>query len=269
MIFGKIIAGAIGALVAGVPGALFGVAVGHLFDRGLRHSLLMGSPEQVAALQKLFFETSFLLLGQVAKADGRVSEVEVAQTENIMAQLGVEGNRRNEAIALFKRGAAGDFDLQATLERFREAKAGHSQLGHTLLVFLVSLALADGRIEPEERQALENIAAGLGYSTAAFGRLLKMLEAQSHFHGGQFHQQYGSAEASPADSIADAYAALGVDPDCSDRELKRAYRKLMSQHHPDKLIAQGVPEEMVRLGTEKSQEIQAAYELVRRQRSGG
>ena len=66
--------------------------------------------------------------------------------------------------------------------------------------------------------------------------------------------------------LADAYLALGVSRDCDDRSLKRAYRRLMSEHHPDKLIAQGVPEDMVKLGTEKSQEIQAAYELIRKQR---
>ena len=85
-----------------------------------------------------------------------------------------------------------------------------------------------------------------------------MVEAQSHFHE--------PPSASAEDQLADAYQALGVDPSCTDKELKRAYRRLMSEHHPDKLIARGVPESMMKVATEKAQEIQAAYELVRKQR---
>ena len=99
----------------------------------------------------------------------------------------------------------------------------------------------------------------MGYSPAQFQHLLEMVQAQSHFHR-------GSTPPPNVDLLADAYRALGVSAACDDRSLKRAYRRLMSEHHPDKLIAQGVPEDMVRLGTEKSQEIQAAYELIKNQR---
>jgi DnaJ like chaperone protein len=87
-----------------------------------------------------------------------------------------------------------------------------------------------------------------------------MAQAQEHFHGEQgFSPQ-------PGTSLEDAYDALGVTPEVGDKDLKRAYRKLMSENHPDKLIAQGVPEDMVKLATERSQEIQAAYEMVRKAR---
>ena len=93
-----------------------------------------------------------------------------------------------------------------------------------------------------------------------------MLTAQQSFNGGQYQgYQQGSQRAS-IDELGNAYQALGVTSSESDREIKKAYRKLMSQHHPDKLIAQGVPEDMIKVGTEKAQEIQAAYDLIKTSR---
>jgi DnaJ like chaperone protein len=261
-IFGKLVAGAIGFMVAGLPGLLLGVIVGHIFDRGLTHTLSFGSPAHMQKVRESFFETCFCLLGYVAKADGRVSEEEISQTELIMRQLGVQGEQRQAAIGFFQSGAAAGFQAEPVIASFREQCSAHRQLPQTLLVFLISMAVADGEIAPTERDVLQTCASFLGYSSQAFQHLLEMVQAQSHFHT-------GSAPPPNIDLLADAYVALGVSRDCDDRTLKRAYRRLMSEHHPDKLIAQGVPEDMVKLGTEKSQEIQAAYELIRKQRKRG
>lgn len=259
MIYGKLVAGAIGFLALGPVGLVLGLLVGHAFDKGLRHSFAFGSPARLQELRQSFFETCFALLGLVAKADGRVSEEEIAQTEQIMRQLGVQGEQRQAAIKFFQSGSAAGFDMEPIIAAFREKSAGHRQLPQTLLVFLISMAVADGVIANAEREVLTQVASRLGYSSAEFLRLMDMVEAQSHFHAG--------AQASAnTNLLADAYVALGVEANCDDRTLKRAYRRLMSEHHPDKLIAQGVPEDMVKLGTAKSQEIQAAYELVRQHR---
>ena len=178
-----------------------------------------------------------------------------------MRQLGIRGAQRDAAIAHFKRGAAADYDIDGALARFNEDCAGPRQIAQTLLVFLISMAAADGAVDSGEHASLERIASLVGFQAVEFERLLQMAEAQSHFHG---------PSAAPAgDQLADAYRALGVDPGCSDKELKRAYRRLMSEHHPDKLIARGVPESMMKVATEKAQEIQAAYELIRKLRQAG
>ena len=245
-------------LLGGIPGLLIGILVGHVFDRGLGVQLSLARPERLARMQRTFFETSFQLLGHIAKVDGRISESEVAQAEAMMRQLGISGEQRDAAINLFKRGSAADFDPQTALSRFTEDCAGPRQIAQTLLVFLISMAAADGTIDRSEHDALLEIARYLGYQAAEFEQLLRMVEAQGHFHG--------PSAASAEDQLTDAYRALGVDPGCSDKELKRAYRRLMSEHHPDKLIARGVPESMMKVATEKAQEIQAAYELVRKLR---
>ncbi len=262
MIYGKLVAGAIGYLVLGPIGALLGLLVGHSFDKGLRHTLGFGSPAQLEKVRRSFFETCFSLLGHVAKADGRVSEEEIAQAELIMQQLGVHAEQRKAAIGFFQSGASPGFQPQPCIASFREHCSGHRQLPQTLLVFLISMASADDEIAASEREVLQTCASLLSYSSAEFSHLLEMVQAQSHFHR-------GTPPPPNIDLLADAYLALGVSRDCDDRSLKRAYRRLMSEHHPDKLIAQGVPEDMVKLGTEKSQEIQAAYELIRKQRRQG
>lgn len=259
MLYGKLVAGAIGFLVLGPFGLLLGLAIGHAFDRGLNATFALGSPEQVQKIQALFFECCFSLLGLIAKADGRVSKAEIEHTEQIMTQLGVVGNHRAQAIAYFKAGAAEDFQSEPLIAQFIEISRGHKRVHQTLLVFLISMAQADGVFDAAERQVLQDCAAQLGFNSAAFQRLLQMAQAQQHFH----QQVPGAGSAS---MLSDAYTALGLSSDCSDGELKRGYRKLMSQHHPDKLIAQGVPGDMVRLATEKTQDIQAAYETIKNSR---
>ena len=259
MFVGKLIAGLLGLLVAGFPGLLFGLVLGHLFDRGLAAALGLDKGG-LDELRQRFFRTIFLLMGHIAKADGRISEEEIAHTEQLFAQLGLGDEQRHEAILLFKEGAEADFSVDAAVRAFLQAGGAHPSLRQTLLLFLITLAFADGELHDGERSALTGIGEQLGYAPGAIEELLRMATAQEQFHE-------GGAAARGAPSLDAAYAALGVSPEASDGEIKKAYRKLMSQHHPDKLSARGVPEDMLRLATEKSQEISAAYDLIRKARS--
>ncbi|MEP4145816.1 MAG: co-chaperone DjlA [Halioglobus sp.] len=261
MYYGKIIGGIIGLLVLGPIGLILGIFVGHLFDNGLMQTLKFASPQNIARIKKSFFETTFLLLGHLAKADGRISQQEVDHTEAIISQMGLDGQQRKLAIELFQQGAAKEFQLEAAVSSFMETCRGQRQLCQTLLFFLISLALADHDIEQVEHEVLRRVARLLGISSTQLEQMLRMAQAQGHFHGSS---GYG---AQPGTSLEDAYDALGVASDVDDKALKRAYRKLMSENHPDKLIAKGVPEDMIKLATERSQEIQAAYEMIKKSRA--
>ena len=160
MWFGKIIAGLIGLAVGGPTGLIIGVIAGHYFDRGLAKVFRPLSANQRSEIEAEFFRTVFLLLGKLAKADGRISEVEIAHTEQLMAHMGLHSDHRREAIALFKEGAGADFDIEEPLRRFRHSCGRHPALSRQLLNYLLALALADGALSPPEEAVLRQIGRG-------------------------------------------------------------------------------------------------------------
>lgn len=263
---GKLIAGVLGFLVLGPVGLLFGLAIGHAFDRGLWQALQAASPDALARVQRQFFDTTFTLLGYVAKSDGRVSEAEIAQAESLFRQLRLNPAQRQAAILRFKQGADTGFDPAQTVAAFAQAVGPRRQLQHTLFAFLASMALADGEVHQPERDALHRIAALLSMPAAEVDRLVAMIAAQARFHQGRGAGSGGGARMEPRNRLADAYQALGIEASVSDADVKKAYRRLMSENHPDRLIAKGVPDEMVKLATERSQEISAAYQVIREAR---
>jgi DnaJ like chaperone protein len=260
MFFGKVIGGLIGLAAGNVPGLILGVLFGHAFDRALVKAMRFGSPDNIERIKNNFFETTFLLLGYLAKVDGRISKSEIDHTEQIITQMGLGGDQRQRAIDLFRRGAAADFKMEPVVFAFLQTSGPQRQIQHTLLLFLISLAQADQGMEPAEHAALVRIAGVMGLGAAQLDQLLHMARAQEHF------QYQGGRAAQRGTSLDDAYTALGVDSGASDKELKRAYRQLMSENHPDKLIAKGVPEAMIKLATARAQEIQAAYEVIKKSR---
>ncbi len=258
---GKLIGGLLGYSVAGPFGAVIGLLAGHFFDKGISGQFRMASPEHLHKVQTVFFTTVYTVMGRLAKADGRISEAEIKQAEHLMGQMGLTSEHRREAIELFKKGAQADFDIESVLIDYKRDCSKHPKLNHMLLVYMISIALADGSIHPLEEQILKQVAHSLNINPHAFERLINQTRAQQHFSG-------QAAGATRADALKDAYQALGVPDDVNDRTLKKAYRRQMSQYHPDKLIAEGMPEDMVKMATVKSQEVQAAYELIKKQRKG-
>ena len=256
MVTGKIIAGTLGFMVGDFIGAVIGVYIGHQFDKGLGGFLNPISAAEQGRIRESFFTTVFSLLGSLAKADGQISKVEIAQAEALMNNMGLSGSHRREAIELFQQGAKADFSVDDAMGSFMDVCGRHNNLKRQLLNYLISLALADGELHDGEHALLRKVAEHLGFSVAMFDQFIAMIKAQSQFKGA------GSGPAASAGQLDSAYAALGVKKQNSDSDIKKAYRKLISQNHPDKLIGQGMPADMVKLATERTQEIQTAYELV-------
>ena len=259
---GRIVGAILGYLAGRWLGALIGYIVGSYFDKGMRNLRRGATAQALPLAEHPFFATVFTLAGRVAKADGRISEAEIAGAERMMTEFGLSGSARAEAIVLFKRGASAEFNIEPPIARFLQHNLFRPELRSVLLEYLLAFALADNELHVAEREILQRIAAMLGFRAEEFARLLDMLQAQH-----QFHQRDYASSTPPRDVLANAYRALGVTADTSDAGIKKAYRRLMSQHHPDKLIAQGVPPDMVKLATEKTQEIQAAYELIQKMRA--
>lgn len=263
---GKILGFIFGFFAGGLFLGLVGLFIGHLFDRGYARQQSPMSAEELHRIQASFFNTLFLLLGHLAKADGRISETEIKLTEGLMDHMGLTADHRREAIRLFKSGAEPDFNPDVTLQEFRRLSSRSPNLVRMLLVYLINLAMADGALDDVEANVLRRVAEQLGFSGFAFEQLLRMIQAQNAFAGAS-GGSYSHAQAAPrADELALAYQALGVTASASDAEVKKAYRKLMSEYHPDKLMGQGLPEDMIKAATERSQEIQTAYDIIKKSR---
>jgi DnaJ like chaperone protein len=256
----------VGLLILGIFGALIGLIFGGFADRVRAYGLGGANPFTNQTRQAVFLETVFVLMGKLAKADGRISQIEIDHVEAFIKKMGMSGEHRQEAIRQFKRGAEPDFDINETVTKFKQHCGNTFNLKQVLLVYLTVMALADGKLDPQERQILEQVSSQLGYSRAEFNRILDMVLSQANFSSG-YQQQYSSGKhRSSVNDLAEAYKALGVTEQSSDQEIKRAYRKLMSQYHPDKLMGQGVPEDMIAVATEQAKEIQLAYDLIKKHR---
>lgn len=253
----KLVGALIGYYFLGISGAFIGYFLGSMIDRFSAYGMGGVNPLSKGQRQTVFLETVFSLMGKLAKADGHVSKDEVEHVEQFIQKLGMSAEHRQRAISLFKQGTAPDFDFAPSVMKFM-AVCGHTHsLRQMLLVYLIVMALSDGRIDSAEEHLLIEIARQLGYDQAAFQHMLDMILNQSHFAGGQ---------ATSATALEDAYKALGVSKESSDQEVKRAYRKLISQYHPDKLMGQGVPEDMIAVATKQAQEVQVAYDLIEKSR---
>lgn len=276
---GKLLGAVLGFMAMGPLGLLLGLLAGYVFDRNVQQrggfNSSFGYDRERA--QQVFFETVFTLLGYLAKADGRVSEEEVAQTEQFMAKMGLTSDHRREAINLFKQGSRQDFNIDQLMQDFNVHCGRQFNLKQMVLVYLINVAMADGELHSAEQDVLRDVASRLGFSGFAFEQLLRMINAQNQFRDGQYqgytggndqsNQQTGGFGSFGGKSELDlAYEALGVEASINDKDLKKAYRKLMSQYHPDKLMGQGVPEDMIEEATERSKEIQAAYDLIKKSR---
>lgn len=269
-IWGKVLGFLFGFMLSkNLFGALLGLWLGHMFDRsrGFDFDGLSQGEEDDVARQAAFFYTTFSVMGHVAKAKGQVTNHEIAFASAYMDKLGLTNELRQQAQDAFREGKTTGFPLKERLRKFRRICGNRQDLLLMFLEIQIQVAFSDGDLDKQEREVLHTIAKFLGYSSRQLDNLLEMIIAGAAFHqqqSGQGYQQ-GGTSFNRVDQIDNAYKVLGVTKDNSKAEIKKAYRKLMSQHHPDKLIAKGLPPAMMEAAKEKTQDIQAAYDIISKQ----
>lgn len=251
--WGTLLGGTLGYMLGGPLGAMLGAALGRNFDRGVNITGQFdpGAQERV---QAAFFSATFSVMGHIAKSDGHVTPDEIASARNIMAQMQLSEAQRETAKNLFAEGKKPEFSLDAVLTQFRHECHRRRNLIQVFIEIQIATAMADGLLHDNERKLIYHIGEQLGFDRGQIDYLFRFTAGSAH--GPQHVTQ----------TLDDAYAILGVNKSASDAEVKKAYRRLMTQHHPDKLVAKGLPDEMIKVATEKTQEIRKAYDLIKNSR---
>jgi DnaJ like chaperone protein len=196
----------------------------------------------------------------LCKADNVVTRDEINAVEQMFDMLKLQGESREQAKAAFNRGKQADFDLDAAVGQFARISRGRGPLLQLFLQLQCMAVAADGRVDRAEHAMLVRIAQRLGLTEADVSQLEALLRAAM---GGP-----SAAGGRPQkDRLDDAYTALGITADATPAEVKRAYRKLISQNHPDKLAARGLPESMRPVAEERSRELNSAYDMIKSARN--
>jgi len=260
--FSTVVGGAFGFLLGGPLGAILGASVGHQFGKGL-DGIETGetlNPGDQHRVQMAFFTATFSVMGHIAKADGHVSPEEISLANRVMNEMALTSDMRATAINLFQQGKQADFPLDDVLAQFYKECHRRTDLIRMFLEIQLQAAFADGTLAVSEERILLHICRQLRISRFDYERLKIQLLAQQRFQG----RSYYTKNTPQKTSLQDAYGVLGLKPSASKAEVKRAYRRLMSQNHPDKLVAKGLPEEMMLLAKEKTQKISKAYETIQK-----
>ena len=241
-------------MLGGPLGALLGASLGHSLDSGLSGARIDGYlPGDQERTQAAFFTATFSVMGYLSKADGRVSAEEIRLAEELMGEMQLDELQRKAARSLFNKGKEPEFDLGLVLDQFRTECHRRRTLIQMFLEIQVQAAFADGVLDPAENSILEDTARHLGFRQADLRTIIEMVRAMGSGTGA------GRARSRPA---SDPYKVLGVSRDTPLPEIKKAYRRLLSQHHPDKLVSKGLPEEMIKLANQKTHEISEAWQEI-------
>jgi DnaJ like chaperone protein len=264
---GKALGALIGVLAAGPLGAVFGTFIGHLFDVQAAHgaggkgrradtSAQADPALHARSVQEAFFRCTFQVMGHIAKADGRVSEEEIRAARAMMDELRLGEREVQLAIELYRDGKARDFPLEPALRHLHRLCRNRPDLCRMFVQIQLQAALWGGSFNPASREVLARVCATIGVSAYEVVQMEALLRMQ------QSARQPPNARPR-VDRVAQAYEVLGIGRSATDSEVTKAYRRLMNQNHPDKLVAKGLPESMMKLAEEKTRQIRAAYEVLR------
>ncbi len=282
--WGAILGLLLGYLLGGFWGALLGLFLGQQFAQGLGEQQRFSNHSSGGTSQ--FLQALFATLGQLNKAKGRITEQDIQFAEQLMNQLQLNSEARALARQAFRQGKQPRFPLRQRLQAFRVTAAARPDWLQLFLHIQRQAAVAAGVELPEVQRILGSIAEELPLSSRQLQQLLSLLaasspfgsagfshyrfrwqEAQQHASGSEDDDAYQAPAGSQTMSLREAYQVLGVEASEAPQSIKRAYRKLMFQHHPDKLAAQGLSASRMEQAKQQAQTIQAAYDLIKRQRN--
>ncbi|NBX57929.1 MAG: co-chaperone DjlA [Gammaproteobacteria bacterium] len=259
------------------------------------------SVDDPKAVSSQFFQTTFEVMGKVAKCDGRVSESDIRAARAVMKDFALDDLQVAHAISHFNAGKLGEYDEERTVMALRRVCAGRPDLLRTFLEIQIRASIGGSDLQGPARPMLNRIAAMLGVGGLEFAQIETVLRIRHRARGNRGEAAdwnrpaEGAAQAEPAArqpgsggrerarserseqagsrtrrppamagmTLQEAYQVLGVLPGAAMTEITRAYRRQLSRHHPDKLKANGLPESMLDFAQQQTQLIIEAFNLIR------
>ncbi|MGO1120190.1 TerB family tellurite resistance protein [Rhodovibrionaceae bacterium A322] len=244
-IWGKILGGAAGFAMGGPIGALVGGLAGHAVDK-MRGTTAEGEPDGTGAsdaTRSIAFTIGVIVLGaKMAKADGTVTKDEVAAFREVFQ---VPPDEMKNVGRIFNQARKDPYGYEPYARQLGKMFRDNPRVLEELLDGLFHIARADGSITPDEVEFLRAVTLEFGLSETDWDRI---------------------RAANMGPDAKDPYTILGVTASDDMEEIKKAHRKLVLEHHPDKLMAQGMPEEFIKIANEKLATINQAYDEIRKRR---
>jgi DnaJ like chaperone protein len=279
--YGGFIGGFIGFLLGSFVGGPFfgiiGAVIGSSLGKGLNITQSrggFGSQSQTAGADNLFFVSLFSMLGKMAKADGQVSDSEMNAIKQFMARdLNLDPQLQSQAMMIFNRSLNSPESFEQFAQQFYIRFRSRPQFIELMLDALVRVAYADKVIHPSEQHLLESAVRIFHVTSYTFESIKNRYSSGSNSYGGGSSYQssgnssYSSSSYSSHSASTMNYSILGCTPESNDADIKKAYRKKVSEFHPDKIAAKGLPAEFTKFANDKFREIQQAYEQIKKERN--
>ncbi len=246
-LIGKIIGGTIGFAMAGPLGAIAGAALGHAFDTGEQshHTAERARLSSGEETQLTFFVAAFSMLAKLAKTDGRVSQEEIDAVENFMiSDLHLDYESRRFATNIFYTAMESKSNFSEFAAQFYNQFRSQRQMLELMIDILFRVSVADGTLSPSEEHLIMSAVRVFNFSD----------------------DQYRKIRSIYVKDFEKYYAILGCSSNDSNQHIKKQYRKLVSDYHPDKIASKGLPEEFTKFANNKFREIQEAYEVIKKER---
>lgn len=269
-VLGKIIGGILGFLMGGAIGACLGVFIGGFFDKALNAHLSLPyyhfRSEKRESVINAFVKTCACLMGFFAKLDGRVSEDELRYANQVFQELHLNKAQAQTAKKWFTTSKNGQVSLEDQIRMLSYLKEKNLFLCKTCLDIIYKMLKIDG-LDGQKINSMNKLLSELGFSPleSIFNReeFWQNMHADYQFRQ-RSHQRQSYYRPPPTEPnrLDNAFKELGLASNANQPEVKKAYRKLMSQHHPDKMMAKGASEAQIKIATEKTQQISRAYEFI-------
>jgi DnaJ like chaperone protein len=244
---GKIVGGTIGFAMGGPLGAVAGAVFGHAYDKSseVDYAERIDYLSSTEETQFTFFVATFSMLAKLAKADGHVSKAEIDSIESFMAKdLNLTPDSRKIAINIFHAATDSPQSFHDFAIQFYTHFQNQPQLLEFMIDILLRLAVSDDSLSEIEENLIRSAVRTFNLSETEYRKL------KSRY----------------IDDFEKFYAILGSKKSDSDEQIKKQYRKLVREYHPDTIASKGLPEEFVKFAHDKFREIQEAYEAIKNER---